>query len=133
MTKHIDPEGIKAVLLSSLFAPDEITTPGVVPKNAIIVRGITKTFGFHPDRLESHRTQVREWLELLPHKFRKSGGGGWSFLNACNEDTGEQWGEHRDMEHLFCLAIGLGLAKWVAPRDMWGVFPGGMPYVVILI
>jgi hypothetical protein len=35
------------------------------------------------------------------------------------------------MEQLFQLGIGLGLAKWQLPPEMWGVLPGGMPYVVI--
>ena len=75
----------------------------------------------------------KDWKNL-PHQFRKSAGGGWSFLNACNQEDGEQWtGLHQRMDQLFAMAIGLGLAKWCLPRAMWDVFPGGMPYVVVEI
>jgi hypothetical protein len=35
------------------------------------------------------------------------------------------------MEQLFTLGIALGLAQWQLPRDMWDIFPGGMPYVSV--
>jgi len=38
---------------------------------------------------------------------------------------------HQIVEELFCLAMGLGLAECQLPREMWSMFPGGMPYYVI--
>ena len=35
------------------------------------------------------------------------------------------------MDALFCLGIGLDVAGYVLPRDMWTVFQGGMPYIFI--
>lgn len=89
-------------------------------------------FGFHPGRLESHREQVKAMLAELDDSFQAKGGGGMSFLNACMTKDGEQWGEHRNMEQLFVLGIGLGLAKWLSDRSLWRAMPGGMPYVVVL-
>lgn len=141
MTDKIDPEAVGAVLKDCLYREEEVIELagllledrlGKLPEGSVLAVGIISSYAFHPQRLESHREQVREWLALLPPEFRKSEGGGWSFLNACNQANGEQWtGLHLRMEQLFCLAIGLGLAKWLGPRDMWDVFPGGMPYVVI--
>lgn len=50
----------------------------------------------------------------LPEQFRQSGGGGWSFLNACDDRHGNQWtGLHRTMAMLFGLGLGLGLVEWL--------------------
>lgn len=131
MTNHIDSEAVNAVFLDCLFNDEEIPD-GKPLADAVIAEGIMQTIGFNRARLESHRQEVHDWLALLPTEFRKSGGGGWSFLNACNEADGTQWtGFHQRMDELFTLGIALGLAKWQMPREMWSMFPGGMPYVQI--
>lgn len=125
----IDLEVVNEVFMDCLHRPEEVPN-AQIPADAVVVEGILNTFAFHRERLESHRAEVQAWLALLPIAFRKNGGGGWSFLNACNQEGGEQWtGLHRRMDQLFTLAIGLGLAKWLMPRDMWDALPGGMPYV----
>lgn len=129
----IHAEAVEAAFLSCLFAPEEIVE-GKAPEGAVIVEGITNKFGFHPQRLEAIRETVTRWLRALPTEFLQSGGGGWSFLNACNQVDGRQWADfHRHMEQLFCLGLGLGLVKSQIPRDMWDVLPGGMPYYVVLL
>jgi hypothetical protein len=131
VVQHIDPDTVNAVFLDCLFRPEEIVD-GKPPKDAVIVEGVMHKVGFNRERLGSHREQVREWLRLLPTEFRKTGGGGWTFLNACNQADGEQWtGLHQRMDQLFTLGIGLGIAQWQMPREMWSMFPGGMPYVQI--
>ena len=74
-------------------------------------------------------------LVELPNEFMEEsagGGGGWSFLNTCYDKNGDQWtGMHLTMEQLFQLGIAAGVASYVMPRQMWAVFPGGMPYIVI--
>lgn len=128
---QIDPEAVNVVFLDCLFRPDEIEN-GKVPDDAVIVEGVIHTLGLHPGRLQVHADEIRLWLSLLPHQFRKNSGGGWSFLNACDQQDGTQWtGLHQRMDQLFSLGIGLGLAKFLAPRSMWPMLPGGMPYVVI--
>lgn len=127
----IDSQQVNKTFQSCLFKEDELTGRDI-PRNAVLVEGIVNKFGFHKERLESTRPLVTEWLKQLPHQFHKNSGGGWSFLNACNLETGEQWtGLHRDMEQLFCLGIGLGLVKCQLSRDIWSALPGGMPYYVI--
>ena len=127
----IDPEKVNEVFLDCLFKDAEITA-GQTPDNAVLVEGITAKVGFHRERLEGNRETVKQWLSLLPAEFRKDSGGGWTFLNACNEADGTQWtGLHQRMDQLFMLGIGLGMAHWLLPRDMWAILPGGLPYVQI--
>lgn len=105
---------------------------GEARDDAIVIDGIVKLFWFQPSRIAENTRTIAELLAQLPPQFHANTGGGWSFLNACLDRNGNQWGEHRDMEALFCLGIAAGKARWQFPRDMWGVLPGGMPYVVVL-
>ena len=90
-----------------------------------------KKFGFHPERLAQAKAPLMDMIQQLPDQFLKNKGGGWTFLNLCNRKDESQWtGEHKTMEALVCLAIGAGIGAYCAPRDIWPVFPGGMPYVV---
>ncbi len=120
MPELIDASKLDAVFRDCLFRDDEPLD------DAVLVEGIISRYGLHPTRLESHREEVVGLLGLLPRKFRRSVDGGWSFLEACRQEDGRHWGEHRNMEQLFVLGIGLGSAEWLTPRE-----PGEMPYVVI--
>jgi hypothetical protein len=123
---RLTADEVTRVFRDCLFRDDEPTEP------RIEVEGILNRFGFHPVRLESHRDEVAAMLAELPTEFQRSGGGGWSFLNACMDRHGNQWtGLHRTMDCLFCLGMGLGLAQCQLPRDYWAVLPGGMPYYVV--
>ena len=113
-----------------LYKNEEITAPGVPPEGAIVVEGIMRTFVFHPGRLEQSRPEVESIIrEVVADPFFKGSGDGYSFLALCDDRAGHQWAEHPTMEELCCLAIGLKLAGWCAPREVWKVLPGGMPYV----
>jgi len=127
----IDVAELSVAFADCFYRPEEIPEEGKIPDGAVLVEGILAKFGFHPERLQNHSAQVEKWLLALPHEFRKNEGGGYSFLAACNDDTGLQWGEHRDMDKLFCLGMALGLVRCLMPREMWSVLPGGMPYYAI--
>jgi hypothetical protein len=127
----LDARKVREIVLDSLFKDEEAPKDGSIPLNAIIVEGITVKIGFHKERLESHREEIRELLAELPENFMAEKGGGWSFLNACNDKDGHQWGEHRNMEELFMLGMGLGVVKYILPRKMWAFLPGAMPYVSV--
>lgn len=82
--------------------------------------------------LQENSCVIMHWLNLLPRQFHKQGGGGWSFINACNLENGIQWTSfHHIMDQLFILGIGLGVVKCLVPKEMWHILPGGMPYYVI--
>jgi len=99
-------------------------------ENGRVIQGVIADFSMD---VTGHEDEIGEMLEHLPDNFMASKGGGWSFLNACMDREDNQWtGLHYVMEQLFVLGIAAERAKWVLPRDMWEVLPGGMPYVVIL-
>jgi hypothetical protein len=98
----------------------------------IAVSGVISRATFAPDTIEAARDEIRAMLAELPDQFRKSGEGGWSFLNACQDRHGSQGtGLHADMEILFMLGIAAGLVTEVLPRDLWSALPGGMPYYAV--
>jgi len=125
-TVVLDPERVNAVFLDCLFKDYEDTS------DMVVAEGIVNDVGFHPERLESHRVEIEAMLDELPDEFKKSEGGGWSFLNACNDKQGNQWtGLHQRMGQLFQLGIAVGKVECQIPRDLWSAMPGGMPYYVI--
>ena len=142
----IDSRRVEAIFQDCLFKDEEIKDGKPIEGTYIPAEGITCKVGFHPARLESYREEVKHMLEGLPLQFRSinptrkalaiessENGGGWSFREACNDRNGVQWtGFQQRMEQLFQLGIGLGLAKCLLPRELWGTLPGGMPYYSVL-
>lgn len=128
MSEVLNGERVESVLKACLHDDDD-------PQDVVVIgEGIVESFGFRPDRLAENRDAIREMLAELPDTFRvgPGGGGGWSFLNACDDRHGEQWtGFHRTMNMLFCLGLAAGFVKCVLPREMWAALPGGMPYYQI--
>lgn len=122
---------VNKTFMNCLFEDEEIK--GKDDKDIIYVpvKGIMTNIGFHPERLESHREEVKELLSQLPEPFFKSKGGGWSFLNMPMNNKNEQWGEQRNAEQLLLLGMGLGLAEIQLPRELWSTLPGGVPYLCI--
>jgi hypothetical protein len=100
--------------------------------DGITVEGIVRKARYSPAAIDLYRAEIRDLLAGLPDEFRTSGGGGWSFLNACNDRDGRLWtGLHVVMEELFMLGIAAGLVKELLGRDMWDALPGGMPYYAV--
>ena len=123
----LNAEHVNAVFVDCLFRDGEDTSQHVKAE------GIVRNVGFHPARLESHKAEIVAMLDELPEQFQEKSGGGWSFLNACNDKHGNQWtGLHQTMEQLFQLGIGISKVKSLMPREMWGALHGGMPYYVII-
>lgn len=122
---------VREIMMDCLYKEEEISDPNQPPDGAVLIDGIVTKYALHPDRLKSHIEEITNLLSELPDAFQAKVGGGWTFLNAREDKHGNQWGQHQDMEALFCLGIGIGKAQWLLPRDMWQVFPGGMPYVSI--
>jgi len=122
----LSADNVTEIFNDCLFKEGESTD------NFVQAEGITNMVGFHPERLEGHREDIKDMLSDLPDDFKVSKGGGMSFLNACDTKDGKQWtGYHQVMEQLFLLGLVIGEVKYLAPRELWEVFPGGMPYYVI--
>jgi hypothetical protein len=115
--------------MECLFEDDEDKT------NAVIVEGIMSKYGLHPQRLQNAESNIAKMLDQLPRQFKSSqsgGGGGWSFVNACDRDDGTQWTSmQRIMEMLFVLGMGVDKVVCPLPREMWPALPGGVPYYTI--
>ena len=118
---------VRSTFVDCLFRDGEDTS------NYVSVPGIVTNVGFHPDRLRSHKAVIDAMLDELPEQFHEGHGDGWSFLQACNDRHGRQWGEHHDMEQLFQLGIGIGRVTCPLPRELWSALPGGMPYYCIAL
>jgi hypothetical protein len=94
--------------------------------------GITKKVGFHPERLKESELVITELLDELPDAFKRASGGGWSFLNLCEDKHGNQWtGMYQIMEELVILGVATNKVSYLISREGWSLFPGGMPYIVI--
>jgi hypothetical protein len=126
MNSVLKSERVEAIFMDCLFKEGEDTT------NHVKAKGITSNVGFHPERLTGHKTEIELMLDELPDSFKKTGGGGMSFLQACEDKHGNQWTDsHQRMEQLFQLGFGTGKVECLLPSDMWAMLPGGMPYYVI--
>lgn len=114
-------------------AVDDLLEKCLASNGDLLIDGIVRKFAFDPVKITEHAEAIGALLNQLPDTFQASKGGGWSFLQACDDRHGRQWtGLHAKMEELFCLGIAAGKAKWLLPRDLWEVLPGGMPYVAVL-
>lgn len=126
-TTVLNPQRVGDIFSDCLLKADESGSDHVA------VEGIAHTAHFHPARLRGYEHEIAALLGQLPSQFKQSAGGGWSFLNACLDGTGELWtGEHRIIDQLFLLGIATGRAAYLFPRVVWVALPGGMPYVVVL-
>jgi len=114
-----------------LFRKEEVANGMPKPEHeAIFVEGVTMKFGLHKERVNKRKDKIIGFLKELPEEFSK--GGGWSFLNLCNDKDGQQWtGLHKVMQELVCLGIAIGKMKYTMPKDTWAALPGGMPYVTV--
>lgn len=126
---------VRSVLDKVLYTDEEarfVASKGEIPPGAVVIDGVVCKFAFHPKRLEAARPEIRALLAELPEAFHQKHGGGWSFLNGCMAKGEYQWGEQMNVDELVCLGIGVGLAEFCMPRDMWAIMPGGVPYFVVL-
>lgn len=122
-------DAVHTIAKRLLFKDEEIVD-GKPPDNAVIVDGLINRYAFHRERAAAAAPEIDALLKELPEPFQRGKGGGWSFLNACVDKKGEQWGEHRDIEMLICLGIAVGSASWQM-KNIMDVLPGGMPYVEV--
>lgn len=125
-------ENVSNVVRDCLFTEDEIKACNGKPEKLVMAEGVMTKMGFHPERLESHRADVAAMLSELPPEFMHDNpSGGWSFLQACMTKSGEQWGEHSNIDELLLLGGALNMVKFLLPRPAWRAMPGGMPYFIV--
>lgn len=119
----LNADRVNEVFGACLFEDSEIVD-GKAPDAAVVVHGITMTAGLHPGRLAAHKDEIRAMVDELPAEFDD----GWSFLQMCVDRHGNHWAEHPTMQNLVLLGQATGALACLAPREMWPMLPGGMPY-----
>jgi hypothetical protein len=124
-TSKLTAEAVEAVFMVCLYQDGEDTT------NHVKAVGVMNNVGFDPVRLESHRGEIVELLNLLPEAFHEKTGGGMTFLNACVDREGHQWGEHINVEQLMLLGLAIKRVRYCLPKELWSALPGGMPYFMV--
>jgi hypothetical protein len=123
----IDVEGLHSIVRECLFKDEEIGSDGNPKCEAALVEGVVQSFGFHKGRVLAARDRIVAMLRCLDSKFEA----GASFLEAPFDKNRNQWGEHRDVNELMCLGMAIGVVEYAAPKLMWPMLPGGMPYYVV--
>ena len=125
-TPILTAEHVHNVFMDCLFKDGEDTS------EHIVAEGIVQSVGLHPGRVEGHRQEIHDMLSELPDIFKSSGGGGYSFLNACLDKNDNLWtGLHQTAEQLVQLGIAIGEVEYITPRVMWDVLPGKVPYFIV--
>jgi hypothetical protein len=132
MTDHRDSP-LSSEHVTRVF--EDCLAHGAESHPTITVQGIVHTAHFAVKKLARRRREIGGMLAQLPDQFQpheSGGGGGWSFLNACDDKDGNQWtGQHLVMEQLFLLGIGTEQASFCMPRELWNALPGAMPFIEV--
>ena len=97
------------------------------------VTGLHCQMDFHTQRLSEYREEIITLLNEFPDPFKKGKGDGWSFLNMCVDKNGRQWADtHFTCDQLLSLGLAVNALEFtLAERQMWAIFPGGMPYITV--
>lgn len=121
---------IKNIFINCLYEKYELkydeNNEAILPKDGIVVEGITFTVCFNPIRIDYYKDEIKSIVNQLHPTFKE----GWSFLNMCLDSDNNQWtGLHRTMEELLLLGIAAGCLEYCVPKEVWNLLPQGMPYV----
>ena len=85
----------------------------VTVDNVCIVLGLNgRKYYFDAIALEQSRDEIKELLLQLPREFMRSAAmGGSSFLDACLNNEGHQWGDQKDVDELLALGKAVDLVQ----------------------
>lgn len=128
----IDPVEVSHIFKQCLYRDAELQED-CVPRDAIIIEGVTASFGLNPDRVQQHRVRIMEILGEVSPDFSDPKAGGTSFLNLPMDKDGVQWGEHKNAQELMVLGMAVDAFEYLGPKDMWAILPGGMPYLKLTL
>lgn len=94
--------------------------------------GVGTITDLHMEKVELNREKIEALLSQLPTNFYEKKGGGWTFLNACIDNKGNQWTDHHSVVDML-VVLGLAIDKlyFLTPKELWTHFPGGVPYICI--
>lgn len=97
------------------------------------VHAVFSRFVFDKQRLETLKPTIASVLEELPDNFHHSRGGtGATVLDMGMRRDGSLWEvDTVTVDGLIALILGTGLGKFCGNRDLWPIFPGGVPFLLI--
>ena len=105
-------------VIKDCFYAEGSVTKETLPNDAIIAKGVVRTYVFDPVKIAKHKEAIASMLGALPPEFRESVGGGYSFVEGCRTNVGGQWtGVHASIEALFCLGTAARLGAWLPSED----------------
>lgn len=123
----LTPERVDDIFQYCLCVDDEEECPPCE------VEAVTVHMRFDCGRIEEKVDEISLLLGQLPESFRKTGGGGDSFLNIYKDRNGIRWaGLQQQVERLVMLGLAAGKLYCQVNRSIWSSMPGGVPYYVIL-
>ena len=97
----------------------------------VVINGIVASYRMN---VKGSEIDISNLLSQLPDAFHQGKGGGYTFLDMCQTNSGEQWTDlHRTMEQLIVMGLATGEVEFPLPRDVWAILPGGVPYITIKI
>lgn len=118
---------VEEIFIKCLYSEDELID-GKPSTEPIIVTGIKMSVGFNPINLNKYKDKINSILDVIHETFKQ----GWSFLNLCLDKNKNIWtGQHSTMEKLLLLGLAIDRIAYCCKRELWGVLPGGMPYIFI--
>lgn len=126
-------EAVDNIFTKCLFTDEEIKDlkKGEIPEGGVKAEGVLRTFVFHPQRLQEHKTEIVELLKEVAPEFHYNSGGGFTFLKLPWDKHDNHWGEHLNAEQLVVLGLAVRHVAYCLPRTVWSALPGGMPYLMI--
>lgn len=126
----INSDELREDLMATMIEEDFVNCQlkeGEDKTNSIEVEGLDQKFNFNLIRLESHREFIKKIIDEMPEEFLKEGE---SFLKLTVTSGGYQWTtNHKRCEQFVVMAIGLGLAEYVFPREKWKNLLKGAPVI----
>jgi hypothetical protein len=129
MNNKLNPDNVHRVFTDCLY---DSNVQEKEKANAVFSSAVLVVAEFRPDRLEAHKDDIKQMLNELPDDFKKSKGGGMSFLRMCEDKNGELWTDlHMTCDLLLCLGLATKEMSLLHERDIWAAFPGGVPFVVV--
>lgn len=126
----IDARRVNEIFEDCLFKDEETLDNNEFTSKPILIKGITMYVGFNSERLNENKDEINDLINKLHPNFKK----GWSFSNMCLTDNDNNiWtGSHRTMEELLILGLAIKKIEYCCDRDMWSIFPDGMPYIRVI-
>lgn len=133
-TTELCVENVDEIFADSLFRSREEYEEYMAAGGKVVTE---KTFSspsatvvFHSERLESHRSEIKEMITQIPDSFFMGKGDGDSFLNLCQNKDGDLWtGFHAEVQKLALLGLATKMMSLLLPLEKSHILPGGMPYL----